>query len=163
MKILVVSDTHGDHTTLRMAIEEEAPFDLLLHLGDTVGYEDYIEELAKEKAGCTVCMVRGNCDYTGDLPSERVLKLGNTKIFMTHGHKYHVKDGLWYLKSEARKKGCTIALYGHTHVPEIDEGDVVAINPGSLSQPRQFDRMASYAVLTVEDDGGVEYEIKYLD
>ncbi len=39
MKILIVSDTHRKDDNLERIIEEEAPFDMLIHLGDAEGSE----------------------------------------------------------------------------------------------------------------------------
>ncbi|MCR5271795.1 MAG: metallophosphoesterase [Lachnospiraceae bacterium] len=159
MKVIIVSDTHGDHTTLRMALEREAPYDMLLHLGDVEGYADYIEDMA----GCPTYIVAGNNDYFSDLPRERILKIGKSNIFMTHGHKYDVHFTLWDLRQAAIKKKCNVAMYGHTHVPRIEYGDIVVINPGSLSRPRQADRRATYIVMYVDDEGNAEFELKYVD
>ena len=48
MKILIISDTHRKHENLLKVLERECPVDLLIHLGDAEGYEDYIAE----QAGC---------------------------------------------------------------------------------------------------------------
>ena len=42
MKILIVSDTHRRHTNLETVLEREKPIDLMIHLGDAEGAEDYI-------------------------------------------------------------------------------------------------------------------------
>ena len=67
MRILIVSDTHGKHDNLQKIFSTEEAFDLMLHLGDAEGHEDYIECLA----GCPVYIVSGNNDFFSDLPRER--------------------------------------------------------------------------------------------
>ena len=47
MKVLIVSDTHGRDENLEIAINREAPFDMLVHCGDVEGREFYIEALAE--------------------------------------------------------------------------------------------------------------------
>ena len=42
MRVLIVSDTHKSHSNLERAIEAEKPIDMLIHLGDVEGREDYI-------------------------------------------------------------------------------------------------------------------------
>ena len=42
MKILIISDTHGAHRNFDRVIEKEQPLDMLIHLGDVEGDEDYI-------------------------------------------------------------------------------------------------------------------------
>lgn len=46
MKILIISDTHGAHRNFDRVIEKEQPLDMLIHLGDVEGDEDYIPAVA---------------------------------------------------------------------------------------------------------------------
>ena len=46
MKILIISDTHGSHKNFDRVIEKERPLDMLIHLGDVEGDEDYIPAVA---------------------------------------------------------------------------------------------------------------------
>ena len=70
MKILIISDTHRKHENLLKVLERECPVDLLIHLGDAEGYEDYIAE----QAGCPVEVVAGNNDFFSSLPRDRTLR-----------------------------------------------------------------------------------------
>lgn len=158
MKILIVSDTHGVHRNYDKVIEREGKIDMLLHMGDIEGGELYIENTA----GCPVYMVAGNCDFYSVLPDEEEVQIGDYKILMTHGHRYYVARGTELLKKEAEMRGAQIAMYGHTHVPDIDiEGDVKVINPGSLSFPRQDGRKSSYVIMHIEQ-GNIDFELKYV-
>ena len=47
MKILIISDTHGAHRNFDRVIEKEQPLDMLIHLGDVEGDEDYIPAVAE--------------------------------------------------------------------------------------------------------------------
>ena len=47
MKILVVSDTHGNLMNLREAMRIEAPFDMLMHLGDICHDEEAVLKVLK--------------------------------------------------------------------------------------------------------------------
>ena len=58
MKILIVSDTHGKTEYLEAVLEWEKPLDLLIHLGDIEGDEDYIPVIAE----CPMEVVAGNKD-----------------------------------------------------------------------------------------------------
>lgn len=158
MKILIVSDTHGVHRNYDKVIEREGKIDMLLHMGDIEGGELYIENTAR----CPVYMVAGNCDFYSVLPEEEEVKIGKYKILMTHGHGYYVSRDKNRLKNEAVKRGAQIAMYGHTHVPDIDlDGDVMVINPGSLSFPRQDGRKASYIIMQIDEEK-VDFELKYV-
>ena len=66
MKILIVSDTHRRHHALETVLEKVKPIDMLIHLGDSEGYEDYIEALAD----CPVEIVAGNNDFFSRLDRE---------------------------------------------------------------------------------------------
>ena len=61
MKILVVSDTHRKDDNLQLVIGKEKPLDMLIHLGDAEGSEQWIPEWAGE--GCKMAMVLGNNDF----------------------------------------------------------------------------------------------------
>ena len=47
MKILIISDTHRQHESLKKVLKKEGKIDKLIHLGDVEGYEDYIKELGR--------------------------------------------------------------------------------------------------------------------
>ena len=67
------------------------------------------------------------------------------------------------LKEEATVRGADIVLFGHTHRPVIDtEGEVIAVNPGSLSYPRQEGRKPSYAVMVLDENDKISFSIKFL-
>ena len=161
MKILIVSDTHRRDENLRYVLEREAPFDMLIHLGDAGGSEYEIEKWVEP--GCRLEMVMGNNDFFSSLNREIELNLGTHRALLTHGHYYNVSLGVELLRSEAIDRGCDIAMYGHTHRPFLEIGDQVTIlNPGSLSYPRQEGRKPSYMVMTLGGDGKAEYRTCYL-
>ena len=158
MRILVVSDTHNRHENLDMVIEELHP-DRIFHLGDGEGCEDYVEAVAE----CPVEIVRGNCDFASNLPAEVVMRVGAHVVMLTHGHYYQVNYGTQVLVEAARDKGAYVVFYGHTHVPEITwQGEVLVINPGSISYPRQEGREPSYVVVDVDKNGELSCEIQFL-
>lgn len=81
---------------------------------------------------------------------------------MAHGHCHFVSLGLRDLAETARANGCSVAMFGHTHRPLIEEsGGITVINPGSLSFPRQDGRRPSYIVMEAEG-GRASYEIRYI-
>ena len=59
-------------------------------------------------------------------------------------------------------------MFGHTHRPffEIDrregEKDLIVLNPGSLSYPRQEGRRPSYMVMEIGEDGEARFAHYYL-
>ncbi len=141
MKALVMSDSHGDMAGLRWILGQArmrtGKVDAYIHLGDGAGdfraLETYMHSLDPE---AQLWQVRGNCDFTGDVPGFLIQPFGGTQIYMTHGHHQMVKTTLEYLDEEASGYACNIALYGHTHMPAMDMGRVLKINPGSVQDGR---------------------------
>ena len=159
MKILIVSDTHGKHENLKLALEQEKPIDRMIHLGDAEGCEDYIQRLAE----CPMDIVAGNNDFFSQLPTEETIYLGNYKILITHGHYYNVNAGIARIQKDANARGFHIVMFGHTHRPVVERGNsIITLNPGSLSYPRQEGRRPSYIVMDLNKNGEAEFEIKYL-
>ena len=158
MKVLIVSDTHRKNDNYFVALEREKP-DMVVHCGDAEGSEYVLTEAA----GCPVYIVPGNNDFFSTLPRELDLEIGPYKVWVTHGHNYYVSMGNEHIRQEALVRGADIVLYGHTHRPVVDRtGKVIAVNPGSLSYPRQEGRRPSYVVMEVGDDGKADFVIKYL-
>lgn len=159
MKILIVSDTHGRHGNLDEVLEREGKIDMLLHLGDVEDDEHYIEAIAE----CPVHMLSGNNDFFSYLPSEKEIKIGKYRVFMTHGHGHYVSINTRRLREAAKARGVDIVMFGHTHKPYIDvEGDLKVINPGSLSYPRQEGRQASYVIMEINANGNASFELKFV-
>lgn len=159
MRILVVSDTHGDLTHLDDLLSEDDSFDLLIHCGDICGDEERVRRMVQ----FAFLGVAGNMDFSGMFPRDRLIDAAGKKIFVSHGHRHGVYFDTETLGEEAIAEGADIALYGHTHVPEIHEQDGIWImNPGSLSYPRQANRRPSYGVIEIGEDGSINCEIKYL-
>lgn len=159
MKALIVSDTHGRDYNLALALEKHPDTTLMIHLGDLCGLEDYIEKMTGIPCFC----VKGNNDYRSSLPDESVIMIGKYRCFITHGHHYGVYYGTHILKEHAMAVDCKIAMYGHTHIPEIDDsGDIMVINPGSLTYPRQPGRKPSFIVAKTDENDNVSFEIEYL-
>ncbi len=159
MRVLVVSDTHGRHENLERILEREARIDRMIHLGDAEGHEDYIAGLA----GCPLDIVAGNNDFFTDLAKEKELKIGKYRVLITHGHYYYVTAGVEDLKKEALGRGMDIVMFGHTHWPLLDYGrGIVALNPGSVSYPRQEGKRPSYAMMELDGNGEAHFYIRYL-
>ena len=160
LRILIMSDSHGRNENVELAIaqvrEEIGEFQMLIHLGD-VGDARELESLA----GVPCYIVRGNTDYDAKLLNANVIEAGGHRIFATHGHLYQVD----LLRFAALENDCDIAMYGHTHVPYLEEDpdDVTILNPGSISKPRQADHRYTYMVMEIDDEDEVTYELRYVE
>ena len=71
--------------------------------------------------------------------------------------------GIEDIKTEAEARRYDIVMFGHTHRPLIDRGDnITAVNPGSISYPRQDGKRPSYIVMETDGSGEAHFEIRYL-
>lgn len=130
MRILVVSDTHGNTKALCRAIEEQPTARTVIFLGD--GLRD-AEDAQTRYPDRTIYTVPGNCDFAVLDPKVREETLGGKRFFFTHGHIYDVKYGLYRLDLAARQYNADVALFGHTHQPYQEYADgLYLFNPGSL-------------------------------
>ncbi|HXE95700.1 MAG TPA: metallophosphoesterase [Dongiaceae bacterium] len=146
MKVLVISDTHGNTGRVFTALTRAEPVDVVIHLGD--GCSDV--ELLREALDVPVINVAGNCDSGSNAPREHVWECEGKRILLTHGDAYQVKSGLARLRRRAEEIGVDAVLFGHTHqgVCENHAGLLLA-NPGTLSNACQH---RSYAVLVITPD-----------
>ena len=139
MRLLVVSDSHG-HTDRLLAAAKAANADAIVHLGD------HARDAAVLAPFAPVYTVQGNCDFC-TAPEELLLTLEGKKIFITHGHRYHVKSDMVLLEQAARDKGAQAVLYGHTHIADYCfHNRMLLLNPGAIAGCRDT-RKATYAIL----------------
>lgn len=159
-KILIVSDTHRHNENYFKVLEMHHP-DMVIHCGDAEGGEYAIAEAAE----CPVYIVSGNNDFFSDLPKEQEVRIDHYTAWITHGHHYYVSMGNEILKQEAMMRGADFVFYGHTHRPVVDYSTpgIVAVNPGSLSYPRQEGRKPSYVIMEIDRKDQVHFTIAYLD
>jgi putative phosphoesterase len=159
-KILVVSDTHRKDENFYRVIDIEKDVNLIIHCGDTEGSETQMQQLST----APMRIVKGNNDFFSNLPDEQEFEVWPHRFFVTHGHRYLVNMGSTDIRREALVRGADVVIYGHTHKPVAAETDgIYVFNPGSLSYPRQEGRKPSYLILTIDDEGELTYEIKYLE
>ncbi len=160
MRILVISDTHGELGNFLKVMDIEKKVDLCVHLGDIEGQENEIADLVS----CPLFAVRGNNDFFSPLPYDIDVKIGSYQAFLTHGHHYGVSVGEGGVLEEARARGANLVMFGHTHRPVLrEEEGIILVNPGSISYPRQEDRKPSYMIITInERNGKAEFEQKFL-
>lgn len=155
MRIGVVSDSHGNHDALSMAIEQMGDVQAIFHLGDYTGDGEMIGQW---KGHLPIYTLRGNMDHAHFGGEDFVNTVFEGKrIIACHGHAFGVKRDLNTYFYKAKSLKADIALYGHTHCAfcEREEG-ILLMNPGALSYS-PFG-MKSFGIITIED-GKVEGEI----
>lgn len=149
MRIIVISDTHRRQRDLIDRMMKLPKPDLILHLGDNVEDGENISKIF----GIETLIVRGNGDFNSDYPYDRIVNVGDKKIFMTHGHRHNVKRDFMSLYYRGLELGADIVLYGHTHVPvNVIEKGIVIMNPGSPSLPRQKERIETIGLIEINGD-----------
>ena len=159
MRILIVSDTHRKNENYFKVLQKMKKLDMVIHCGDVEGSEYALSEAAD----CPVLMVSGNNDFITQLPREQELNIGDYKVWVTHGHNYLVSLGTERIKQEAKARGVQIVMFGHTHRPCLEqEEDIIALNPGSLSYPRQDGHKPTYAIMEIDKRGEVHFTISHL-
>ena len=153
MKIVVVSDSHGDTLFLNKVYETNKDADLFLHAGD---YEipDYMMHLFR--------YVKGNCDFSYDAPLKLELNTPIGKLHMEHGNDYFfINNTLNYIKII----NATIFIVGHTHIPYFTKiNNTYIFNPGSLCRPRSTN-FGTFLIINIneKDNNKLTYQFKKIN
>lgn len=142
MKVLIVSDIHGNFNNMKKVMQDVGSVDRILILGDVLngfsgdGYNPNnlasLLNLYKDK----IVYVKGNCDnYNMNLLDFYVEKnyitisIDGKLFFMTHGHIYS--------RYNLPSTEFDVFIQGHTHVPMMEsDGSRLYLNPGSITNPR---------------------------
>ena len=136
MRVLVVSDVHGDFRGLCEAIEAQPTAKAVIFLGDGLRQA---EDAADRYPDRDFYMVPGNCDFGADGIPIRQETFGGKRFYFTHGHRHDVKYTLYRLEMAAREAEADIALFGHTHQAYEEYVDgLYLFNPGSLRYDRTY-------------------------
>jgi len=154
MKILVVSDTHGNYLA-PLECMNYAEIDMIIHLGDDISDAKELEQLLE----IPIIKVPGNCDPAALEPRQISLKLGGRIFYITHGDICRVKAGLELLVQKAQQKKADVVLFGHTHYPMVSKVDgILLVNPGTLMAAS---KTQSCAIITIKN-GNVTAETIFL-
>lgn len=155
-RILVISDSH-ERLSAAMDMISVGNFDHVIHLGDMANDAEDLKNIYED---VFVHSVRGNCDFFDTETAEiLVITINGTRIFACHGHQYGVKSSMDKLEKAARKRKADIALFGHSHRQVlVDLGDLILMNPGSISLPRDSHE-PSCGILEIEPDGRLHYNL----
>lgn len=142
MKVMFISDIHGNIECLNKAIERyrEENAEKLIILGDFSSYyfssSDFeVAEILNNMAGAIIA-VKGNCDsseadnlFNFSLGYLKTIDVNGIKVTFTHGHIYN--------RNNLPENCGQIFLSGHTHIGMIEQiGERIIANPGSISKPR---------------------------
>lgn len=164
MRILIVSDTHGDRSKFEKVLSLAGEIDLIIHAGDYLyhgprnpmpdGYApEQLAELFKSN-GSILYGVRGNCDSDVDLmvmdlnelPREIDRTISDTRIFVHHGDHVMRQDSGMY----------DLVISGHTHLAGIRrKSKTVMVNPGSPALPKDSS-VGTFAIWSTSPSGTID-------
>lgn len=147
MRIGIISDTHGDQAAIRQILKVITDVDLWLHAGDCSQDAEYLATLT----AVPVTAVRGNCDGHTAAKIDEFIEADGRKIWLTHGHRYHVKQGTQEIAEWGKQYGMDVVVYGHSHVADQHwyEG-IFIFNPGSA-----YGSNATCGVLEIDHGGKI--------
>ncbi|MGL5278946.1 MAG: YfcE family phosphodiesterase [Cetobacterium sp.] len=142
MKILIITDSHGNTNKIYDIISQENP-NIVIWTGD---HSWDGEECSFAFPDIKFYIVRGNCDiFDRKFNDDEILDIDGIKIFITHGHLYNVKKEMYTLEAIAEKYSVDAVCFGHTHIPYYTERNGIKyFNPGALKDNR-------YGVLLIEN------------
>ena len=154
MKIIVMSDSHGDKETVRAV--SALPADAIIHCGDS-------ELSAEEPVLQGLHIVRGNCDRDLRFPQSLVVEVGDKRVFVVHGHEHDCKRTLLPLYYAAQEVQADIVLFGHSHLygTEMKEG-ILFLNPGSTLLPRGGNE-ATFAMIEWDETIRISFKNLFLE
>ncbi|MDD6308960.1 MAG: YfcE family phosphodiesterase [Clostridia bacterium] len=131
MRIIVFSDSHGRLHNCIDTLEQIGHVDHMIHLGDM---QKDASDLGTVFPDVPITFVCGNGEIGAKEDYEKTITLGGKRLFLCHGHRFHVKNGLSVLAAQAPE--ADLVLFGHTHEPFDGFVDGVHLfNPGSISLP----------------------------
>lgn len=144
-RILVFSDTHLNIEPCVKIIEKIPGADMIIHAGD---HSADAQRLQKMFPDIPIKYVDGNCDFS-NAPTDLIFDVYGKKFFVTHGHKYNVKNESDFhtLKAKGKEVGADVIIFGHTHIPINDRSNnYILLNPGSVKYG------ATYGIVEIDDN-----------
>lgn len=152
IKAGILSDTHiTSRTSLfdKLITRAFHDCDIIFHAGDITDHN-----ILSVFKGKTVHSVYGNmCSSITRqrFPAKKIVTVSGYTIALCHGagQRHNIEDRMLSLFPEA---DCII--YGHSHQPVCKKnGSMLIINPGSFQCTNCYGAPASYAILTIDDNG----------
>ena len=142
MKVLLVSDAHGDHEVIDRILQTE-DYDVSIYLGDSELPEKFISERFTHYVG-------GNHDtYSIE---ESIFELEGMRVGIAHGHTVglYINDVDRHAEKFIKKYDLDAFFYGHTHMFNVAEvAGATIVNPGSCSKSRGLEGNG-YATVDIE-------------
>lgn len=147
MRILVLSDSHGNVENMARCVELTQP-NAILHLGDwPAGRRGSAPALSGHPSAGRPGQLRlGRCGQPRGLT-----EYGGVRILLMHGHTRSVKASTLSAIYAAKEMGAQILLFGHTHRPLVDyDGSLWVMNPGTIGRGNP----CTYGIITISGGQG---------
>lgn len=175
MKVLILSDSHGDVEIMLQIIEKEKP-DAMIHLGD--GKAD-VEKVREDYPKMPIYNVPGNVDSSR--PYEQWIKveeIQGMRFVLVHGHlminetkqpkqtdenRISARNKMLLLIDEHE---ADILLHGHSHEAFMHRTKGLSgkvcwmMNPGCVSREKNVNSKPTYGLLKFKKNGSLEWKIK---
>lgn len=146
MKILVLSDLHNKKGIVARLVSRQKP-DYIFFLGD--GISTFREETIKFPQE-NIFAVRGNSDIKRHEQTTLAVTLENVKFLLTHGHGFHVRNGLMELFDYAKRENIDVVCFGHTHKRFQESINGISFfNPGTVASSRSTEN--TFGLIEIED------------
>ncbi len=148
MRILLVSDTHGENDLMDKIVEKHKnSVDLCIHCGDYTPTDFMtLDDNFDIK-------VSGNHDE-----EEYPLSIIENNIYICHGQGYGIYKSYSHLLNVVKENGCSLVFHGHTHIPTCEIiDDILIVNPGSVLINRSTYGFGTYAIVFIEEHISVKY------
>lgn len=142
MKILLISDSHGDTKTMDYILNSNE-HDISIHLGDSELMEHEIRERFDY-------YVSGNNDFF-HIPV-REFTINDFRFVIMHGHTEGINIFNYAEKSSQIKEkySANVLLFGHTHIPFFsNDNSGICLCPGSISSSRKGPE--TYSIITIDE------------
>jgi len=165
VRIGVISDSHGYLDLLRKAGEKlvnTCRVSCIVHLGDESTDASVLRSL------CPIHTVPGVFEdsYHNDSCQNRIIiDFAGWKFLLSHTKHRHTTDLPFYIDPEKalREEGIEVMLYGHSHIPSIEELDgAVLLNPGHLKPDDRKGFPPTFGVIEL-DNGTMSAWIENLE
>lgn len=139
--IILVSDNHGELSGLQYLKEKYRSADYFFHCGDAE-LPNYLLD--------GFLVVQGNNDIWQQFPMNKIVEIGEHRIYICHGHRDLFYGRFEMLADKCRDLGCDIGCFGHSHVPfDKKVKGVRLLNPGSIWRNRDGSA-PSYMIVTLK-------------
>ena len=146
-KILLISDTHGNHKLLEKVLKHNHDCKYLIHLGDEPDDLEHHPELTSDM----------QIFYVYGIFHHKWTEQNASNKFMIKNTRFKIAHTPADIKVEEHDH---IYCFGHTHHRHFErDGKSLYINPGHLKNNNDRGEVAGYVVIELKDD----VKIKFFD